>query len=72
MDLAVGGMGIANIPQFALRDTIETGALLPLLEEFRGDSGPVSAVYLEGRALPRKIRALIDFAAEDIRSTAIL
>lgn len=72
MDLAVGGLGIANIPRFALRDTIETGALVPLLEEFRGDSGPVSAVYLEGRALPRKIRALIDFAVEDIRSTAIL
>lgn len=72
LDLAVGGLGIANIPRFALRDTIETGALVPLLEEFGGDSGPVSAVYLEGRALPRKIRALIDFAAEDIRSTAIL
>jgi hypothetical protein len=43
-----------------------------LLEEFGGDSGPVSVVYLEGRALPRKIRALIDFAAGDIRSTAIL
>ena len=62
MDLAVGG----------LRDTIETGALVPLLEEFGGDSGPVSAVYLEGRALPRKIRTLIDFAAEDIRSTTTL
>ena len=72
MDLAVGGLGIANIPRFALRDTIETAALVPLLEEFGGDSGPVSAVYLEGRALPRKIRALIDFAAEDIRSTTIL
>ena len=72
MDLAVGGLGIANIPRFALRDTIETGALVPLLEEFGGDSGPVSAVYLEGRVLPRKIRTLIDFAAEDIRSTAIL
>lgn len=72
VDLAVDGMGIAYIPRFALRDTIETGALVPLLEDFGGDSGPVSAVYLEGRALPRKIRALIDFAAEDIRSTPIL
>ncbi|WP_281985323.1 LysR family transcriptional regulator [Thalassorhabdomicrobium marinisediminis] len=72
MDLALGGLGIAKIPRFALRDTIETGALVPLLEEFGGDSGPVSAVYLEGRVLPRKIRALIDFAAEDIRSAAIL
>ncbi|WP_412050636.1 LysR family transcriptional regulator [Hoeflea sp. Naph1] len=72
MDLAVGGMGIANIPRFALCNTLETGTLVPLLEEFGGDRGPVSAVYLEGRALPRKIRALIDFAAEDIRSSALL
>ena len=69
MDLAIGGLGIANIPRFALSNAIETGSLVPLLEEFGGDSGPVSAAYLEGRALPRKIRALIDFAAEDIRST---
>lgn len=72
MDLAIGGLGIANIPRFALSNAIETAALVPLLEEFGGDRGPVSAVYLEGRALPRKIRALIDFAAEDIPSTAIL
>ena len=72
MDLAIGGLGIANIPRFALSNAIETGSLVPLLEEFGGDSGPVSAAYLEGRALPRKIRALIDFAAEDIRSTTTL
>jgi DNA-binding transcriptional LysR family regulator len=71
MDLAVGGMWIANIPRFALSNTIEDGALVPLLEDFRSDSGPVSAVYLEGRTLPRKVRALIDFAANDIQSTAL-
>ena len=71
MDLAIGGMGIANIPRFALGDALESGALIPLLEDFKSDSSPVSAVYLEGRALPRKVRALIDFAAKDIRSAAL-
>lgn len=72
VDLAVSGMGIAYVPRFALHDTVETGLLVPMLEEFGRDSGAVSAVYLEGRILPRKIRALIDFAAEDIRSSAFL
>ena len=43
-----------------------------LLPGFSGESGPVNAVYLEGRTLPRKIRALIDFAVTDIRASGIL
>jgi len=37
-----------------------------------GEVSPLSAVYLEGRVLPRKVRALIDFAADDIRAADIL
>lgn len=70
--LAAAGMGIAYAPRFAITDMLETGRLVPLLEAFEMDGGPVSAVYLEGRALPRKIRALIDFAAEDMRAVHIL
>ena len=36
------------------------------MEPYAGETWPVSAVYLEGRALPRKVRALIDFAVKDI------
>lgn len=70
--LAEAGRGIAYVPRFALGARLETGALVPLLEGYTGDSTPISAVYLEGRALPRKIRALIDFAAEDIRHAGVL
>ncbi|MCU9848979.1 LysR family transcriptional regulator [Defluviimonas sp. WL0024] len=72
IELAQRGMGIAYVPRFALCGALETGALVPLLETFAGETGPVGAVYLEGRALPRKVRALIDFAVKDIGSTAIL
>lgn len=67
IELAAAGMGIAFAPRFAIADMLETGRLIPLLEDFEMDGGPVSAVYLEGRALPRKIRALIEFAADDMR-----
>lgn len=70
--LAEEGLGIVSAPRFAFGDALESGRLVPLLEGYVGDVGPVSAVYLEGRVLPRKIRALIDFAAEDIRTAGVL
>lgn len=72
IELAAAGMGIAYAPRFAIADMLETGRLVPLLEEFGMDGGPVSAVYLEGRTLPRKIRSLIDFAADDMQAAHLL
>ncbi len=71
IELAADGMGIAYAPRFAIADMLETGRLVPLLKGFETDSGPVSAVYLEGRAIPRKIRALIDFATADMRTEGV-
>ncbi|WP_425071093.1 LysR family transcriptional regulator [Sagittula sp. S175] len=70
--LAEAGLGIALVPRFALGETLETGRLVTVLPGSEAESGPISAIYLEGRALPRKIRALIDFAAEDIRQSGML
>ena len=70
--LASEGFGIANVPRFALGAALATGALVPLLTDHIADTGPLSAVWLEGRALPRKVRALIDFAAEDLHRADIL
>jgi DNA-binding transcriptional LysR family regulator len=68
IELASQGLGIAYTPRFALVNELEDGRLLPLLEAYSGKAGELGAVYLEGRGLPRKVRALIDFAAQDIRS----
>ena len=72
VQLAAAGLGIAYVPRFALCGALESGALVQVLERYEGGTGPVSAVYLEGRALPRKVRALIDFALEDIARADIL
>ena len=71
-ELAAKGMGIAYAPRFALSDALENGSLLPLFEDFTGEAAPLSAVYLEGRALPHKVRSLIDFAVQDFRSANVL
>lgn len=72
VELALQGVGIAYPPRFAIGSAIESGGLVPLLEDYDVESGPISAVYLEGRTLPRKVRALIDFAVEDIKNAGIL
>ncbi len=71
VELAVKGFGIAYVPNFALLNVAEAEKLVALLEDFVGDAVQLSAVYLEGRTLPRKIRALIDFAVADIKTSGV-
>ena len=72
LELATAGLGIAYAPRFALCGRLDSGALVPVLDDYEGETGPLSAVYLEGRSVPRKIRTLIDFALDDIRETGVL
>lgn len=71
-DLAIAGRGIAYCPNFVLGTALEDGRLVRLLEGHEGPPHQLSAIYLEGRTLPRKVRALIDFAQKDIRTAGIL
>ena len=70
-DLAVAGHGIAFCPVFVLGDDLETGRLEPLLPDYDSPRRAISAVWLEGRTLPRKVRSLIDFAVEDARAAGL-
>lgn len=71
-DLAIRGHGVTYIPQFALGETLENGTLVSLLNSYSGQITPLGAVYLGGRSIPRKVRALIDFAVIDIKTANIL
>ncbi|MGV8985924.1 MAG: LysR substrate-binding domain-containing protein [Cypionkella sp.] len=71
-DLAAAGQGVVFGPKFALSDAVADGRLELLFDGYASDSNPISAVYLEGRTLPRKIRALIDFAQADIGQAGVL
>lgn len=66
-DMAISGLGIAYCPNFVLGPALADERLLRVLPECRSPDAPVNAVWLEGRTLPRKVRALIDFAAEEFR-----
>lgn len=69
VELTRRGLGIAYVPSFALYGALDRGELVRLLASHTGERGDVAAVYLEGRTLPQKVRALIDFAVLDFGTT---
>lgn len=62
---AVDGMGVLLIDKNMLNDHLETGRLIPLLQEYQLMSGfPVYALYPARSHLPLKTRAFVDFLSE--------
>jgi DNA-binding transcriptional LysR family regulator len=72
VELAVAGIGIAYARRFALCDALASGSVVRVMETYVGEIWPISAVYLEGRALPQNVRALIAFAVKDIAPANVL
>lgn len=68
--LARAGAGISLEPDFAIRDELIDGSLVPLLTAFRPAPIPVFAVYPSRRHLSAKVRVFVDFLAERFAGTA--
>jgi DNA-binding transcriptional LysR family regulator len=66
---AIAGAGIARLALWHVEPDITAGRLVPLLEEFNpGDLEPTHAVYVgQGKHLPARVRAFLDFLAETVR-----
>ena len=61
---ALEGLGIAILPEFAVRSDIKNGSLRPVLEGWRVDPTDIYAVYASRHHLPLSTRRLIDFLAD--------
>ncbi|WP_229599907.1 type 2 periplasmic-binding domain-containing protein [Vibrio navarrensis] len=46
---------------------LHQGRLVELLGNYTMKTHPISVVYLAGNVVPRKVRALIDFAVNDFQ-----
>jgi DNA-binding transcriptional LysR family regulator len=68
---AMGGMGIALLSEPTVRGCIRDGTLVRLLPDYRfavrGFSNGIFAVFRQSRTLPLKVRAFVDFIAEELR-----
>jgi DNA-binding transcriptional LysR family regulator len=58
---AEAGLGIARVPWFAVRRSIEAGLLEVVLEDYEPKLLSVNAVYPHRRHLSGKVRAFVDF-----------
>jgi DNA-binding transcriptional LysR family regulator len=67
--LTLAGVGIARLALFHIRPDIEAGKLKPILDALNpGDTEAIHAVFIgQGPHLPARIRAFIDYLAENIR-----
>jgi DNA-binding transcriptional LysR family regulator len=59
--LAEAGLGLANVPDFAVRTQLANGTLKIVLREFAHDRIPFRAVWPSGRMTPPKVRVFVDF-----------
>ena len=64
--LALAGVGIVRMGEFALASDLAAGRLVPLMEDLNpGDREAFYAVYVgQGGPLPSRVRALLDFLAD--------
>ncbi len=67
--MTLAGAGISRLARWHVAGDIAAGRLVPLLEAFNpGDEEATHAVYVgQGRHLPARVRAFLDFLAETVR-----
>jgi DNA-binding transcriptional LysR family regulator len=68
VDAALKGMGIIQLPDFYVQAHIESGRLLSLLDVYREDEEGIWAVYPNNRMLSGKVRLLVDFLEQGIKT----
>ena len=67
-DAARAGIGIAEAFSYYVAESIKSGELTPLLQDFQPPPLPLSFVYSPNRFMPVKLRAFLDFALPRLRS----
>ena len=66
--MAERGLGIACLPDFAVRDRIAEGALVSVLDDTVRDAGTFRILWPSSRHLSPKLRVFVDFMAETLFS----
>jgi len=66
VSMAEQGLGIACLPDFAIRRQLSEGALKPLLEQHVEHTGYFHLLWPSGRNIAPKLRAFVDFMAANL------
>ena len=68
-DAAVEGLGIILVPSFIAYKEIESGALVPVLKDYRPSQLDAYAIYPQTRHLSQRVRAFVDFLVKRFEGT---
>lgn len=72
IDAALQGLGLAMVLSYQVQRYVLTGELCVVLERFEPPLIPIHAVYPHARLLSAKVRAFLNFLAEDLRQIDFL
>ena len=61
---ALAGLGFALSPSFVVREDLEAGRLVTVLDEYMSSEAGIYAVFPHRRHLPTRVRIFVDFLAE--------
>ncbi len=67
LNAAMGGLGIAFLPDFLYANAMKSGRLVPAIEGLAPETQGIYAVYPPGRYTQPKVRAFIDFLVDSFR-----
>jgi DNA-binding transcriptional LysR family regulator len=70
-DAARAGIGITVAFSYHVAESIKSGELTPVLQDFQPSPRPVSFVYSPNRFMPVKLRAFLDFAQPRLKSRLV-
>ena len=63
---ALGGLGIASLPNWAIAEDLRSGALRRVLPDWELPQSAIYAVYPDNRMMSVKVRAFVDHLARHI------
>lgn len=64
------GLGVALLPDWLIKDELESGALVHVLPQWKAKDVPLHVVYAGQRVLPARVSAFIDFAVRHLSLAA--
>lgn len=70
VSVCLTGIGIAYLPETTIHERLQSGELVPILEDFSAQGIPTWLVYPSARFVPRRVRAAMDFLIADLRDEA--
>lgn len=66
-DAALSGLGIANLPAFLCKHELASGRLVAVMPGWRTSDMTFFALFADPKAVPVRVRSLIDFLVEKLR-----